>query len=1284
VPMPTLLDQLVRPKPTVRCTLTLVLSAVFCVYTAPRAWAQEARAALGGRVTDPQGAAVPNAIVVLTSNDTGVTRQTQTNAQGNWIVQFLLPGSYQFSVTAPGFKTTDHRGIVLQTADDKEIDVSLEVGSKSETVVVTSATPLIDTTSATSGTVITSQELSELPSMTHVPTLLAVLSPGVVAQDQNGNVVHMWSYIGASQFTADGGRNNIYSNNFQLDGMPNTKAGGYVSFIPPMDSVEEFRVQTNAYDASIGRQAGSTVNMETKSGTKDYHGSLYEFNQNNFLNANLFQNNLVGGSTPPVHFNEFGGTFGGPVWIPKVYHGKQKTFFFVSFDDTRNQDPRPGGTRSVPTQLERNGDFSQSFSIVGGQKFPVHLYNPYAVDSKGTRTEFQCDPAGNPITPVNNVQSPGAPCAKIPVEMMSPIAMNILKYVPLPNTASDPNSNALNNYVSPATRQDKFPVLSIRVDHAWNNAHHSFAVVRWSHLHEFLDDFFQSAATGGFQERVAKNVGLDHVWTITPSKILDLRFSLSRFEQPNYDKGAGFDPTQLGFSSSFVSQLPKPSFPYITGFAGATTDNPQHFGTGQAGTYQDNTYYTWSGSLTHIHGNHAFRYGGEYWILQEADASLSNAGGRFDFSSVWTRQQATVGGGTGNGSTFASYLLGLPSGGNVPVNASGFYSQRFMGFYAQDDWRVTPKLTLNIGLRWDYERPVEERYDRMTSNFDPTVLSPISGAAQAAYAQILASPPASCTGQCLVGVQTLAQLLPASAFKVPGAQLFAGVGSQPRTFSNADYQEFGPRAGFAYRLWTNTVIRGGIGRFTQATYQTGGQNGFSLSTPFNATLNNFITPYDTLANPFQGGILAPTGSSLGPSTNLGQGVDWFNQDLKRPYSWEYSLHLQHQLKGWLFEVGYSHNKTYRIFSCCAPGSIGDRNQNLPSFSLWQQLLAPQFDSSGRPLDTLLWNQLVPNPFCLQSKQNPSCPFVPTPGQQGLTGSIFSSKNIALNQLLNPDPLLGGITRHDNPLGKNQYDAMLVKVEHRFTKDFSIINAFTWSKLFEDTSLIGPEIAGAVVEHKLGGEDRPLHLSVAGVWDLPFGRGKRLGRSIPRFIDPILGGWELTGQYTIQSGTPVVFSTDSFFTGKDPALPHSQQSLNQWFDTSQFFPFPNKNTDLSTVPAWTGVQNLPGYNYKPAPGDTIKNGVYQDFANFIRTYPTRWGNVRASRVNEANVGLYKNMHLVERWERMNLQLRFDAFNVFNHPRFDSPNTNPGSPSFGRVTAAQVNNARLIELGARLTF
>src|SRR5215831_7188443 len=433
---------------------------VFTLMSIP-AFAQDARATLGGRVTDAHGGTVPNAAVVVVSDETAVKQQTVANEQGNWSVGFLLPGHYRFTVSAPGFKTSVHDGITLQAADIKQFDVLLEVGAITQSVEVTGESALVDTTAATSGTVISSQEMTEMPTISHVPTLLAILSPGVVAQDQNNNIVRPWSYIGASQFTADGGRNNIYSNNFLLDGMPNTKAGGYVAFIPPMDSMQEFRVQTNAYDASIGRQAGATLNMQTKSGTKDYHLVLYWFNQNNILNAKLFQTNLVNGVKPPVHFNEPGGTFGGPVWIPKVYNGRQKTFFFFSYDRTHTIDPRTGSTRSVPTALERGGDFSQSFTTQAGQRFPIQVYDPLTVDSKGNRTLF--------------------PGSMIPTARQSSIAQNILKYVPLPNTAGDPTSNASNNFVAGSVANNTIPMVSVRVDQAWNNAHHSFVTLRWSH-----------------------------------------------------------------------------------------------------------------------------------------------------------------------------------------------------------------------------------------------------------------------------------------------------------------------------------------------------------------------------------------------------------------------------------------------------------------------------------------------------------------------------------------------------------------------------------------------------------------------------------------------------------------------------------------------------------------------------------------------------------------------------------------------------------------------------------
>jgi Carboxypeptidase regulatory-like domain len=277
--------------------------AAVCLMALPAAfWGQTSRASLGGRVTDPSGSAVPNAEVVVTSEETAVRQTTKTNEQGNWLVQFLVPAKYDFTVSAAGFKTVERRGITLQTSDNKQIDTQLEVGSSTSEVTVTADVPLIDTTAATSGTVISQEQILEMPSSSRVLTILATLSPGVLQQDQNNNTAHLWSHDAASQLTIDGGRNNTRSNNFELNGMPNLKTGGQVGFMPAPDAVQEFRVVMNAYDSSIGRQAGGTIQMVTKSGTSKLHGSLYEFNQNNVLNANTFQNNLAGSAKAPIHF----------------------------------------------------------------------------------------------------------------------------------------------------------------------------------------------------------------------------------------------------------------------------------------------------------------------------------------------------------------------------------------------------------------------------------------------------------------------------------------------------------------------------------------------------------------------------------------------------------------------------------------------------------------------------------------------------------------------------------------------------------------------------------------------------------------------------------------------------------------------------------------------------------------------------------------------------------------------------------------------------------------------
>jgi hypothetical protein len=299
----------------------------------------------------------------------------------------------------------------------------------------------------------------------------------------------------------------------------------------------------------------------------------------------------------------------------------------------------------------------------------------------------------------------------------------------------------------------------------------------------------------------------------------------------------------------------------------------------------------------------------------------------------------------------------------------------------------------------------------------------------------------------------------------------------------------------------------------------------------------------------------------------------------------------------------------------------------------------------------------------------------------MTGTIASSKTIKMNQLLRPIPYLSSVTEN-RPTGTNHYYALQTQVERRYHNGFSFIGAFTWSKLFEDTSFIGPQIAGAKIEHKLGGEDRPFNLALTGVWDIPVGRGKLVGSNMSRLLDAIVGGWEVNGKFSDMSGLVTAFSTDSFWSGHSAALDKGQRTLNRGFDTSQFVAFPSSSTDISNYPAWTGIQNMPGAGYRPSsPTASIKNAVYNDFATYIRNYPTRWGNIRQQGIVNLDAGVYKNIPI---HDTMRLQLRFSAFNATNHPRFGAPNTDPTSSKFGQVTASTVNQARTVELGGKLYF
>ncbi len=1226
-------------NPLIRIAISLCLLASGAVF------AQDSRANLEGRVVDPEGSAVPGADVVVTSENTSVSQRTSTNEQGVWSVRFLNPGSYRITVSSGGFKTVERKNIVLQTADIKRVDVKLELGVVSETITVSADAPLIDTSAATAGTVVTGDALNDIPVMSRIPFQLATMSPGVQALDQNNNVAMMWSKNAASEIRVNGGRDNR-SNEFLLDGMPNQN-GDKVAFIPPTDAVSEFRIMTNAYDAQYGRQAGATLNVSLKSGGKDYHGNIYEFNRNDFFGANTFQANRSGLPKSQTRYNLYGGTFGGPVWLPKVYKGKDKTFFFVSWEGIRNKDPR-SGIRTVPDAAERQGDFTNSWTTqtIGGNRVvvPITIFDPLSVDASRTMVNS----AGVTVTnPQFGYRQP-FPGNRIPANRISPIATAILGYVPMPNTVPQPTSNTANNFTPSSTRSNKMASFLTRVDHNWSQKHKSFASIRWNHMDEFSGNDFNNITTGNYQTRINRGAGVDHVWVASAARVMNFRFNVTRFEEPNWDNGAGFNPIELGFSKDYVSKMEKLSFPRITGLFGDIG--------GSAGGYTHTTYYNWNANVTEIRGNLTLKYGGEFRILQEAGAGYGNQSGQFDFNSNWTRRRFDAGE-TGYGATMASFLLGMPGGGSFPRNANSFDSQRYMGFFTQADWRLTPKLTVNVGLRWDYQRPFIERFDRRVSDFDPNVLNPISTAAQASYANVMKTVLAN-PATYPFGPQ-LAQLVPVDSFRVYGAQLYAGVNGQPRTATDSAFDQWQPRVGAAYRITNRTVLRGGFGKFYQSTGSKQGQNGFSRSTPFVQSQDSGITSYDTLATPFQNGILEPTGSSLGALTNLGNGVNWMSRDGHLPYSWEYSLHLQHEWKGWLFQGGYTHNKTYDI--------AWDMQQNDIGFDNWKTYRTPRFDSTGRPLPKpFLLDEQVPNPFY---------------GLAGVTGSRGTSTLINIYDLMRPLKTFGGQVRGGNQWGKNNYDAFEAKIEKRYSRGFSFLLSYTFSKLFEDTSFWGAEISGPIAEHKLGGEDRPHKISIAPVWNLPVGRGKSLFANMPKWLDYGIGGWQITGQYIIQSGAPVVFGTDSFFDGQEFGYDRSTRTLDKWFDTAHFVKFPGQNDNLALWPAWTGVNNLPGANYVPQTSADPRNGVYADFGNYVRRYPTRWAHVRAHNLNELNAGLFKNFAITERWKA---QLRGEFFNALNRARFGAPNTDPASSSFGRVTPSQVNQPRVVQLALKITF
>ena len=1009
-----------------------LLSLIFM--TCASGFAQDFRGSISGRVTESSGAAVPNTIVTIVNTATNATTTATSSENGEYKILYLTPGIYKLSVEAKGFKKAQQSGLEVRIGDKLELNFQLEVGAVTDTVTITSDAPLLETTNASAGQVIDQRRISELPLSDGNPFTLARIVPGITF---NGDLKFSRPFDngGSSAIVADGapGRNE-----FTLDGVPNMASGGgvgRVAFVPPADAVSEFKVETASFDAQSSHTAGATVNVTIKSGTNALHGTGYEFVRNDVLSANDYFLNRTNLTTNPgrdankdgkadrdaLRYNRYGGTIGGPVFLPRFgtggspfWSGKNRSFFFFSYEGLKDKFPEPG-LFTVPTEAQRRGDFS---ALLPG----IVIYDPLSAvrltNGRIQRTAFP-----------NNI---------IPTARLSPIALNYLKFYPLPNQPG--NATGQNNYISGNPRTDTFHSESARFDQTLSENQKFF--FRYSHNKRreargnWTGEVNGLRPTGGFLFRTNDSASFDHVISITPNTILNTRVGFSRFNEPNIRQHEGiFNPASLGFPTSTAAlfgpeqYLPRFEIPGISVIGESI---------GGGSTYN---IYTVQSNLTKIAGQHTFRAGYDFRAYRDNGYGPGHAAGRYDFDTNFTRGPLDNSPGAAIGQQTAAFLLGQPTGGFIDRNTARANQGLYNGMYFHDDWKVNQRLTLNLGLRYEYEGATTERYNRNIRSFDTTVASPVEAAAKIAYA---AAPIAE---------------LPVSGFNVKGGLTF--LDSKNRAFWNADKNNFQPRIGAAFKINDKTVLRGCWGIYT-VPFVTAGiqQAGFSLPTNIVPSLDAGLTFTANLANPFPTGVLTPPGAAGGISTLLGQNLPTFlPSDVSNTQAQRWEFGFQRELPGqWLLDASYVGNRGYQLV-------VGTNILNA---------VPKQFLATSRERDNTVINLLSAN------VTNPFRGIMPS---QNLNGTQTSRA-----QLLRPFPAFGTIPTIRND-GSSNYHGAQFKLEKRFSGGYTVLTSYTWSKFQVRDSFLNE--VDTEYERRLSDADVPHRLVVSGIWELPFGRGRHL-------------------------------------------------------------------------------------------------------------------------------------------------------------------------------------------------
>ncbi len=1198
--------------------MRILITFVFvCLLAAASVTAQTPTGTIEGNVLDPQGAGIADATVTITNNATGVARVVTSDSAGRFSAPFLQPGNYTVFVEAKGFKQDRRDNVVVAISETLPLAFTLQLGQVNETVEVTTTSGTLETESSSLNTVISSRPILDLPLNGRDPFSLATLVPAV-------------SNVGSASTPHIGGSRN--ANNEQLiDGMtnilPENNVGNNESaYQPIVDSVQEFSVQTSVLPADYGRFSGGTVSLVTRSGGEHYHGSLFEFAQNGVFDAKSFSFGAQE-KQPSLFQYQSGGTFGGPV--PIVDRPNHRTFFFFAFEDQR-QNAAATETDSVPQPQWLTGNFSDLM---------VPGVTNCALPNPSNNANFGCiyDPNSVAVNGAGQYQRQPFAGNIIPTGDLNAVAKAALAYFPAPNVpgkvcapvlsgGSYGDPGCYNNYFIAGSTFDDYWHYDARFDHDFSPRWHSF--FRFSHWNESfssLSDYGNAASAGynGPGTNTEWSGSFNNNITFDPTLLGEIRIGASRAAYNRQTFGQPFDLASLGFPASYVSTaaidgLVFPAFNFGNGFSGLGPSGYNSF-------YEHPSAFSFTGSLIKIAGAHTVKYGAEYRLLYENFAQYGYPSGQFYENPDWTQQFANNANNTGN--AFATAMLGLMSGGsNMSHQPTSADISKYVALFVQDDWKITTKLTLNLGLRWDVEVPRTDRYNRL-SYWDPNVPSAITlptGSFDSATCPACGS--------------------------LMGQMFFVGVpgSAYGRAQGPTQWKDFGPRVGLAYNPLKNLVVRGGFGIvYAPSALQAAGTDGapgiegFSSNTNFNSTYTSqqtapgTCTNCGTLSNPAPTGFNLPKGVAGGANTDVGIGIyDSFFGSYRNPYSEQWNLNLQYALPHQTtVELGYLGNRGLFLIN----GDPGVPYGQLPASDL--------------ALGNALYAQ-VPNPFY---------------GIVNVPGSALDNPTVQANYLLSPYPqYVGSVQSFRKPQAASKYNAMTLKVDKKFSGGFSLLGSFTWGKEFDNSSsavnYLGP--ASQTFENQyapqnewaLGAQNVTRMLVVSGIYELPFGHGKLIGGDATGVVNRLIGGWQLVAIASFTDGTPLVlaaatdetgllgYSKRPSWNGQSAAI--SNATLNHWFNTAAYS--------------------------QPGPFT---------FGNAPRTIDT----VDNPGVNNWNTSVFKNNYFGTD-NKYNLQFRLELFNAFNHPQFGAPNANVNAGSqFGVISSmGSFYNARLVQLALKFIF